>query len=151
MASSVDIAPTAFAEYATVFAQQIAEHRALDIDRGQTMAGPHRDDVAISLNGLPAKGYASHGETWSLVLALRLAELDVKRREGPAGDPIVILDDVFAELDAGRRELLSQSLADVEQVLVTAAVRDDVPANMSAQLITISAGTVVPPGEGKEA
>ena len=151
MASSVDIAPTAFAEYATVFAQQIAEHRALDIERGQTMAGPHRDDVAISLNGLPAKGYASHGETWSLVLALRLAELDVKRREGPAGDPIVILDDVFAELDAGRRELLSQSLADVEQVLVTAAVRDDLPANMSAQLITISAGTVVPPGEGKEA
>jgi DNA replication and repair protein RecF len=114
------------------------------------MAGPHRDDVAISLNGLPAKGYASHGETWSFVLALRLAELDVKRREGPAGDPIVILDDVFAELDAGRRELLSQNLADVEQVLVTAAVREDVPTNMAAHLITISAGAVVPPPIGPE-
>jgi len=150
MASSVEIGPDDFSEYATVFAHQISAHRAVDIERGQTMAGPHRDDVAISLNGLPAKGYASHGETWSLVLALRLAELDVKRREGPAGDPIVILDDVFAELDAGRRELLSQSLADVEQVLVTAAVRDDVPANMAAHLITISAGTVVPPTDGSE-
>jgi DNA replication and repair protein RecF len=150
IASSVEIAPENFAEYATFFAQQISAQRALDIERGQTMAGPHRDDVAISLNGLPAKGYASHGETWSLVLALRLAELDVKRREGPAGDPIVILDDVFAELDAGRRELLSRSLADVEQVLVTAAVRDDVPPNMAARLITISAGTVVPPSGGSE-
>jgi len=150
ISSSVDIASGDFAEYATVFAQQIGAHRALDIERGQTMAGPHRDDVAISLNGLPAKGYASHGETWSLVLALRLAELDVKRREGPAGDPIVILDDVFAELDAGRRELLCHSLHDVEQVLVTAAVREDVPSSMAAQLITISAGTVLMPGEGSD-
>jgi DNA replication and repair protein RecF len=150
IAPSVNIAPEAFADYPQLFAKHIAAHRPIDIERGQTMAGPHRDDVAISLNALPAKGYASHGETWSLVLALRLAELDVKRREGPAGDPIVILDDVFAELDAGRRELLSQSLDDVEQVLVTAAVREDVPASMAARLITISAGTVLPPGEGDE-
>ena len=150
IASSVEIATEDFADYAGVFARQISAQRSLDIERGQTMAGPHRDDVAISLNGLPAKGYASHGETWSFVLALRLAELDVKRREGPAGDPIVILDDVFAELDAGRRELLSQNLADVEQVLVTAAVREDVPTNMAAHLITISAGAVVPPPIGPE-
>jgi DNA replication and repair protein RecF len=150
IASSVEIATEDFADYAGVFARQISAQRSLDIERGQTMAGPHRDDVAISLNGLPAKGYASHGETWSLVLALRLAELDVKRREGPVGDPIVILDDVFAELDAGRRELLSQSLADVEQVLVTAAVREDVPINMAAHLITINAGAVVPPISGTE-
>lgn len=150
IASSVEIATEDFADYAGVFARQISAQRSLDIERGQTMVGPHRDDVAISLNGLPAKGYASHGETWSLVLALRLAELDVKRREGPAGDPIVILDDVFAELDAGRRELLCQSLHDVEQVLVTAAVREDVPSSMAAQLITISAGTVLMPGEGSD-
>ena len=145
---SVDIDAEHFGDYATVFAQQLTAQRAVDIERGQTMAGPHRDDMAISLNALPAKGYASHGETWSLVLALRLAELDVKRREGPAGDPIVILDDVFAELDAGRRELLCQSLIGVEQVLVTAAVREDVPASMTAQLITISGGAIVPSEEG---
>ena len=109
--------------------------------------GPHRDDITFTLNGLPAKGYASHGETWSFVLALRLAELDVKRREGPTGDPIVILDDVFAELDATRRELLSHSLQGVEQVLVTAAVRDDVPSSMSAHLTMISSGSIVSEGE----
>ena len=145
---SVDIDAEHFGDYARAFAQQLIAQRAVDIERGQTMAGPHRDDIAISLNALPAKGYASHGETWSLVLALRLAELDVKRREGPAGDPIVILDDVFAELDAGRRELLCQSLIDVEQVLVTAAVREDVPTSMTAQLITISGGAIVPSEEG---
>jgi DNA replication and repair protein RecF len=144
---SVEITPENFGDYATVFAEQLTAQRTVDIERGQTMAGPHRDDIAISLNALPAKGYASHGETWSLVLALRLAELDVKRREGPAGDPIVILDDVFAELDAGRRELLCQSLIGVEQVLVTAAVREDVPASMTAQLITISGGAIVPSEE----
>lgn len=147
---SVEIAPKDFATYATVFAEQLRVQRVLDIERGQTMAGPHRDDIAISLNGLPAKGYASHGETWSFVLALRLAELDVKRREGPAGDPIVILDDVFAELDAGRRDLLCRSLNDVEQVLVTAAVREDVPTLMAAQLITISGGAVVPTEEANQ-
>jgi DNA replication and repair protein RecF len=147
---SVDITPEQFGDYERLFAEQLADHRESDVERGQTGLGPHRDDVLLSLNDLPAKGFASHGETWSLVLALRLAELDVKRREGPTGDPVVILDDVFAELDAGRRELLSQSLSDVEQVLVTAAVRDDVPASMSAQLTEISAGTIVLPKEGSE-
>jgi DNA replication and repair protein RecF len=150
LAPSVDIAPENFEDYPTVFAEQLTATRLQDIERGQTGVGPHRDDVTLSLNGLPAKGYASHGETWSLVLALRLAELDVKRREGPTGDPIVILDDVFAELDAGRRELLSRSLADVEQVLITAAVRDDVPATMSARLTTINAGAVIPPNESAD-
>lgn len=144
---SVDIATENFGSYKTTFADQLSATRLLDIERGQTGLGPHRDDVTLSLNGLPAKGYASHGETWSLVLALRLAELDVKRREGPTGDPIVILDDVFAELDAGRRELLSQSLDGVEQVLITAAVHDDVPTSMSAHLITISDGAVMPPND----
>jgi len=151
MVPSLEILPENYGDYESLFATQLAEHRALDVERGQTALGPHRDDVLLSLNGLPAKGYASHGETWSLVLALRLAELDVKRREGPTGDPVVILDDVFAELDAGRRDLLSQSLSGVEQVLVTAAVRDDVPASMSAHLIEISAGTIVPLEEGLHA
>jgi DNA replication and repair protein RecF len=150
LAPSVDLAPENFEDYPTAFAEQLTATRLLDIERGQTGVGPHRDDVTLSLNGLPAKGYASHGETWSLVLALRLAELDVKRREGPTGDPIVILDDVFAELDAGRRELLSQSLGDVEQVLITAAVHDDVPATMSARLTTIHAGEVMPPSESSD-
>ena len=96
IASSVDVAIEDFGEYDRLFAEQLGRHRGADVERGQTSLGPHRDDVTLTLNGLPAKGYASHGETWSYVLALRLAELDVKRREGPTGDPIVILDDVFA-------------------------------------------------------
>jgi DNA replication and repair protein RecF len=150
LAPSVSIAPENFAAYEEVFAEQLRATRALDIDRGQTGLGPHRDDVSMSLNGLPVKGYASHGETWSLALALRLAELDVKRREGPMGDPIVILDDVFAELDTGRRELLSQSLDNVEQVLITAAVRDDVPASTTSRLILISGGAVMSPNDGAD-
>ena len=147
IASSVESVDQDPEDYARLFAEQLGLNRAADVERGQTSVGPHRDDITFTLNGLPAKGYASHGETWSFVLALRLAELDVKRREGPTGDPIVILDDVFAELDATRRELLSHSLQGVEQVLVTAAVRDDVPSSMSAHLTMISSGSIVSEGE----
>ena len=148
IASSVESDGKNADNYADLFAAQLAENRGTDVERGQTSLGPHRDDITLTLNGLPAKGYASHGETWSYVLALRLAELDVKRREGPTGDPIVILDDVFAELDTTRRDLLSHSLHGVEQVLVTAAVRDDVPSSMSAHLTMISRGAIVRVGEG---
>ena len=87
--------------------------------------GPHRDELELSIRTLPARGYASHGESWSLALALRLASFDLLRagRE----DPVLILDDVFAELDVGRRERLAALVADAEQVLVTAAVPEDIP------------------------
>ena len=102
------------------------EHRAAEIERGVTLVGPHRDDVHLSLGPMPAKGYASHGESWSLALGLKLAAYQLLRRD-LGEDPVLVLDDVFAELDTQRRERLAELVADCEQVLVTAAVGADVP------------------------
>ena len=103
----------------------LAEVRDSELDRGVCLAGPHRDELDFQVREMPARGYASHGESWSLALALRLASFDLLRagRE----DPVLILDDVFAELDTGRRNRLAALVADAEQVLVTAAVPADVP------------------------
>lgn len=103
----------------------LAEVRKQEIERGVTLVGPHRDDLVLRLGELPAKGYASHGESWSYALALRLASYELLRSEG--SEPVLILDDVFAELDTRRRERLAELVAPGEQVLVTAAVDDDVP------------------------
>ncbi|MGX2995976.1 DNA replication/repair protein RecF [Streptomyces sp. JNUCC 64] len=103
----------------------LAGVRTQEIERGITLAGPHRDDLVLRLGSLPAKGYASHGESWSYALALRLASYDLLRSEG--NEPVLVLDDVFAELDARRRERLAELVVQGEQVLVTAAVDDDVP------------------------
>jgi DNA replication and repair protein RecF len=100
--------------------------RTNEIDRGITLVGPHRDDVVLSLGDLPAKGYASHGESWSFALGLKLAAYRLLRRD-LGDDPVLVLDDVFAELDAGRRARLAELIADCEQVLITAAVGVDVP------------------------
>ncbi len=100
--------------------------RTQELDRGITLVGPHRDDVLLRLGELPAKGYASHGESWSLALALRLAAFELLRHD-LGTDPVLILDDVFAELDVGRRERLAARVVQAEQVLVTAAVPQDVP------------------------
>jgi DNA replication and repair protein RecF len=101
--------------------------RVNEIDRGVSLVGPHRDDVVLTLGQLPAKGYASHGESWSFALGLRLAAYQLLRHD-LGEDPVLILDDVFAELDSGRRERLATLIADCEQVLITAAVAADVPA-----------------------
>jgi len=98
-----------------------------EIERGISLVGPHRDDVVLTLGQLPAKGYASHGESWSLALGLKLAAYQLLRHD-LGDDPVLILDDVFAELDSGRRERLAALIADCEQVLITAAVAEDVPA-----------------------
>jgi len=100
--------------------------RVNEIERGISLVGPHRDDLVLTLGPLPAKGYASHGESWSLALGLRLAAYQLLRHD-LGEDPVLILDDVFAELDSGRRERLAALIADCEQVLITAAVADDVP------------------------
>jgi DNA replication and repair protein RecF len=100
--------------------------RVNEIERGISLVGPHRDDLVLTLGPLPAKGYASHGESWSLALGLRLAAYQLLRHD-LGEDPVLILDDVFAELDSGRRERLAALIADCEQVLITAAVPDDVP------------------------
>lgn len=110
---------------ATELADGLAAARRAERERGVTLAGPHRDELTLRLNGLPAKGYASHGELWSLALALRLASRDVLHEVGD--EPIVLLDDVFAELDERRRDRLAARCERFEQVLVTAAVDADVP------------------------
>jgi len=116
----------------------LAEVRDSELDRGVCLAGPHRDELELAVRGLPARGYASHGESWSLALALRLASFDLLRagRE----DPVLILDDVFAELDQGRRDRLAALVAGAEQVLVTAAVPADVPSLLTGARFTLSGG-----------
>jgi DNA replication and repair protein RecF len=109
-------------------------------ERGVTLAGPHRDELALALNGMPAKGYASHGETWSLALALRLASIRVLHDVGE--EPVVLLDDVFAELDEPRRRRLAERCEAFEQVIVTAAVDADVP--LAGPRHLVHEGTVEP-------
>ncbi|MCB5178103.1 DNA replication/repair protein RecF [Streptomyces antimicrobicus] len=118
----------------------LGEARKQEIERGVTLVGPHRDDVLLGLGELPAKGYASHGESWSYALALRLASYELLRTEG--AEPVLILDDVFAELDARRRERLAELVAGGEQVLVTAAVDDDVPGVLAGARFGVSGGEV---------
>ncbi|WP_406343559.1 DNA replication/repair protein RecF [Streptomyces sp. NBC_00648] len=118
----------------------LAEVRKQEIERGVTLVGPHRDDLLLKLGQLPAKGYASHGESWSYALALRLASYDLLRAEG--NEPVLVLDDVFAELDARRRERLAELVAPGEQVLVTAAVDDDVPGVLAGARYEVAAGEV---------
>jgi DNA replication and repair protein RecF len=130
-------------ELAESFRVALARVRRSELDRGLTLVGPHRDDLLLELNGLPARGYASHGESWSFALSLKLASAAVLRAESPVGDPIVILDDVFAELDETRRAQLASAIGDYEQVLITAAVFDDVPEPLAAHVVHIVAGEIV--------
>jgi DNA replication and repair protein RecF len=116
--------------------EQMAERRAAELERGVCLVGPHRDDLELRLGEQPAKGFASHGESWSIALALRLAGYELLRAEG--SDPVLLLDDVFAELDTARREALAAAAASAEQVLVTAAVLDDVPRDWDAKRVTIA-------------
>src|SRR5690606_7731154 len=123
----------------------LAEVREVEQERGVTLVGPHRDDVLLGLGDLPAKGYASHGESWSIALGLRLASFWLLRQD-VGTDPVLVLDDVFAELDTGRRERLAELIADCEQVLITAAVPDDVPAPLAAggAVFDVRDGQVLP-------
>ncbi|WCN81539.1 DNA replication/repair protein RecF [Micromonospora sp. LH3U1] len=118
----------------------LAASRSAEIERGTTLVGPHRDELALTLGPLPAKGYASHGESWSFALALRLAGYDLLRADGI--EPVLVLDDVFAELDTGRRERLAELVGGASQLLVTCAVDDDVPAAMRGTRYQVGEGTV---------
>ncbi|MEE6281673.1 DNA replication/repair protein RecF [Georgenia sp. MJ170] len=118
----------------------MAQLRSKEIDRGVSLVGPHRDDLVLTLGGLPARGYASHGESWSFALALRLAGYEVLRDHDT--EPILILDDVFAELDVRRRERLAGMVGGAEQVLITAAVAEDVPESLAGARFTVAGGTV---------
>jgi DNA replication and repair protein RecF len=125
-----------------LYREKLASVRTKELERGITLIGPHRDDLVLLLGDLPAKGYASHGESWSYALALRLASAKLLSAESKTGDPVVILDDVFAELDAGRRDRLASLVADNEQVIITAAVAEDVPASLKATVFEVSKGEV---------
>ena len=127
---------------ATDFRRALESVRAREIERGVTLVGPHRDDLLLTLNALPVRGYASHGESWSFALSLKIALASIIRAESPAGDPVIILDDVFAELDRGRRERLMAVVSEFEQVIVTAAVEGDVPDGLPWHRIEVSAGTL---------
>lgn len=135
--------PTDAAELPAAYSAALTQRRREEFARGLTLVGPHRDDLLLSIGDLPAKGYASHGESWSLALAMRLGAFDLLRADGI--EAVLILDDVFAELDATRRERLALAARDAEQVLVTAAVAADVPQLLSGTRFEVHAGQITPP------
>ncbi|MEO0024344.1 MAG: hypothetical protein RL196_785 [Actinomycetota bacterium] len=124
------------------FHVKLATIRPKELERGLTLIGPQRDDLAFKLGTLPVKGYASHGESWSFALALRLASVDLLRAETKTGDPILILDDVFAELDAERRLKLAELVQANEQVFITAAVAEDVPQTLKTKPYFVRSGEI---------
>jgi len=136
--------PNARANLSAALTAGMAERRAEEIQRGVSLVGPHRDDIVLSLGMLPAKGYASHGESWSFALALRLGGFHLLRADGV--EPVLMLDDVFAELDSVRRERLASAVRVAEQVFVTAAVGADVPELLAGQRFRVAGGEVTPDG-----
>jgi DNA replication and repair protein RecF len=120
----------------------LAARRRAELERGVCLVGPHRDELELRIGGLPSRGYASHGESWSLALALRLAAYQLLSGDGASGDPVLLLDDVFAELDTGRRDRLAALVAGAEQVLVTAAVPEDVPDGLAGARLQVASGVI---------
>lgn len=134
--TSIDAEDDVSAEYyEAALLDAMARRRDAELERGVCLVGPHRDDLELRLGDQMAKGYASHGESWSMALSLRLAAYELLRTDG--SDPVLLLDDVFAELDAARRRALAEVAASAEQVLVTAAVAEDIPADWDARRIMI--------------
>jgi DNA replication and repair protein RecF len=133
---------TSRADLAGLLLAKMAERRSDELQRGLSLVGPHRDDVVLSLGTLPVRGYASHGESWSFALALRLGAFQLLRSDGV--EPVLVLDDVFAELDATRRERLAAGVSGAEQLLVTAAVGADVPQLLQGRRYEVAAGQVTP-------
>ena len=128
-------------ELANRFLDTLAKRRADELIRGVTLVGPQRDDIIFHIGEMPAKGYASHGESWSLALALRLGSFQLLRDDGI--EPVLVLDDVFAELDATRRDRLASSVVQADQVLVTAAVASDVPEILRGERFDVGGGQVL--------
>ncbi len=126
---------------AAALLEAMADGRRAELERGISLIGPHRDELRLELGATPAKGFASHGESWSYALALRLASYDLLTGDG--GEPVLILDDVFAELDTSRRQRLAELVAPAEQVLLTAAVPADVPAELVGARFDVAAGEVL--------
>jgi len=123
------------AEIEAALLAELTRRRPAELERGVCLVGPHRDDLELILGGQPAKGFASHGESWSMALALRLAAFELLKADGAT--PVLLLDDVFAELDTARRAALAGVAETAEQVLVTAAVPEDIPANWAPKRIGV--------------
>ena len=130
----------AVSELSAALFEELARVRPQEIERGVTLVGPHRDDLDVHLNDLPLRGYASHGEGWSAALALRLACYELLGSDG--AEPVLILDDVFAELDATRRDQLAGIASKAEQVLVSSAVGEDVPAQLTGVRFDVVDGAI---------
>jgi DNA replication and repair protein RecF len=135
--------PLPSGETQLLFREALERVRRSELDRGVTLVGPHRDDLILDLNGMAARSHASHGESWSFALALKLASAHVLRADSSVGDPVLILDDVFAELDESRRERLANAVSGFEQVLITAAVFGDVPEQLARHVVRIERGRIV--------
>jgi DNA replication and repair protein RecF len=136
---------TAAADRATVrdlLAGELAARQREELARGVSLIGPHRDELSLGLRGLPVRGFASHGESWSSALALRLGAFYLLRSEGMSNEPVLILDDVFAELDIPRRDRLAGVAAGAAQVRGTAAVGADVPAELGGRVLVVANGGV---------
>lgn len=145
--SDLDLAGAAVAEIEAELLAAMARLRPKEIERGVCLVGPHRDDLTLAIGDLPARGYASHGESWSLAIALRLAsyellEADVSGTWSEDGEPILILDDVFAELDPTRRDRLASLVSGAGQVIVTAAAAEDVPEALDGARYDVADGEV---------
>lgn len=138
------------AELTARYVAALAAARTRELERGMSLVGPHRDELELLLGDAPARGYASHGESWSVALSLRLASFHVLGEDShiPGNQPILILDDVFAELDAQRRRKLAAMVGRAEQVLVTAAVAADIPEELAGAQVRVIPGGVLPLGEG---
>jgi DNA replication and repair protein RecF len=141
LSESIDAA-TPDGDIATALRDRFIATRKEELDRGSTLTGPHRDDLLISLNGMPARTHSSQGEAWSCALSLRLANVDLIRRNSVAGDPVVILDDVFSELDAGRRDRLGKHLVGIEHVIITAADLTTIPESLAGTLHRVLNGQI---------
>jgi DNA replication and repair protein RecF len=135
-----DVTPVETAQLETAMLKALDGVRASELDRGVCLVGPHRDELELSVSGMPARGYASHGESWSLALALRLASFTLLRQGHE--DPVLMLDDVFAELDTGRRDRLAGLVAGADQVLITAAVPADVPDVLAGARFDVRSGVI---------
>jgi DNA replication and repair protein RecF len=127
-------------ELTALLEEGLGQARRQELERGVSLVGPHRDELLLGLGDMPARGYASHGESWSFALGLRLAAYELLRADGD--DPVLVLDDVFAELDSGRRRRLADMVAPAEQVLITAAVPEDVPGELTGAAFDVAEGKV---------
>jgi DNA replication and repair protein RecF len=138
--SSTEGLTTNVEKNAQILTERLAEVSYQEIERGVTLIGPHRDDLHLQLGEFPAKGYASHGESWSIAIALRIGSFNLLKSEG--AEPILILDDIFAELDTSRRQQLTSVAQMAEQTIITAAVESDLPSELLTEKYYVTPGAV---------